>query len=94
MNSIPDHKLPVSYFDSITEHIKQNITLGSKTKNPKKKIKSTTIINDADDTLNATVAPSHSKKKKSFSKNISQNEHPIHFREMDTDLILLIKVRL
>lgn len=94
MKLIPEHKLPMSYFDITTEINKQT---GSPTKsenkirNPRKKIRTAPVGNEADETTDTTVQTSKAKKK-TITKNSSNVELPMSFREMDTDLILLIKV--
>lgn len=87
MTNIPEHKLPISYFD-VTDVNKQFIspTRNEKTKNPKKILKST----DVNQTADISTALSQRPKKKHNSKTSSNQV--IDFREMDTDVILLVKV--
>lgn len=89
MLNIPNHKLPNSYFD-ILELNKQFVSPAKidKIKNPRKRLKSTTDINQ---TTEVSTALSQRPNKKIIHKtNISA--HPVVFREMDTDVVLLIKV--
>lgn len=90
MERLPDHKLPVSYFDSLTETKKQMVSpLKHEKKNLKKRFKSAPVVNDANDTVASTsAAPLSVKKKKTVTKT---PEFHIIFREMDPDLVLLFK---
>ncbi|KAJ8931775.1 hypothetical protein NQ314_015307 [Rhamnusium bicolor] len=92
MEKAPDHKLPVSYFDSVSEVNKQitSPVKQDKIKNPKKKFKSAAVVNDADETIASTAATSQAKRKKSIVK-VAVKELHITFREIDTDVILLLK---
>ncbi|CAH1173893.1 unnamed protein product [Phaedon cochleariae] len=92
LEKVPDHKLPSSYFNDGTEHNKQPIPPSkneSKIRNPKKKLKTAETINELDDTATMTIRPSQGKRKKS-SKVISA-ENVIQFRDLDTDIVLLLK---
>lgn len=87
MINIPEHKLPISYFDVIDVNNQfVSPTRNEKTKNPKKILKST----DVNQTADISTASSQRPKKKSISKTSSN--HAIEYREMDTDVILLVKV--
>lgn len=81
---VPSHNLPLSYFDSVKNVTKQVTKV---TKNPKKKFKSTAVV--VDETCNTTVNTQATNKptKKLPSVQIGG----IQFREMDTDIIKLIK---
>lgn len=89
MLNIPDHKLPISYFD-LSESHKQFTSPPkfAKTKNPKKRLKSTA---DASETANVSTALSQQSKKK-ITMKINCGPQSMVFREMDTEVALLIKV--
>lgn len=76
LETIPEHKLPTSYFEVMSE--KDTSTKDLKPP-PKKKIKSREVV------LDSTVACSSKTVKK------KQEEIRVDFREMDTDLIKLLK---
>lgn len=92
MEKYPSHKLPSSYLDYFTESYKQHASPKKEKRkgNPKKIAKSAPEIHDNDETVNSTAAPTKAKRKASTKS--SQTDHHIHFREMDTDLVLLLKV--
>lgn len=87
MSYIPEHKLPMSYFD-VPDVNKQYVspTRTEKTKNPKKKAKSA----DVNQTADISTALSQRPKKRNISK--LNSNHTVAFREMDTDIVLLVKV--
>nr|XP_023021641.1 Fanconi anemia group D2 protein [Leptinotarsa decemlineata] len=92
LEKVPDHKLPMSYFDSDSGIYtnKQKITKSeSKSKNPKKKMKSAPVVDDPDESAN-TVAFSQVKKKKTLMKMLSGGQK-LNFRDLDTDTVLLFK---
>lgn len=86
----PDHKLPVSYFDSLTELKKQATSpMKSKKTNPKKKFKSAEVVNNADETASSSAMPPSSAKKKKLV--VKQQEFRVNFREMDLDIVVLLR---
>ncbi|KAJ8914604.1 hypothetical protein NQ315_017309 [Exocentrus adspersus] len=90
MERAPDHKLPVSYFDSTTEMQKQMTSpLKADKKGSKKKFKSAAVVSQGNDTVASTsAAPVPVKKKKPVVKT---QEFQVHFREMDSDLVVLLR---
>lgn len=87
MIKIPDHKLPMSYFDAFDSKISPVKT--EKIKNPRKKFKSSADVNQTADTSKTLSQP----KKK--SPTTSHNSlHTVIFREIDTDILVLLKVHL
>ncbi|XP_050510228.1 Fanconi anemia group D2 protein isoform X3 [Diabrotica virgifera virgifera] len=87
----PNHKFPASYFD-LHQEANKNVIVKSDTraKNPKKKVKTSATV-EADDTVNSTIATQSNKRKASTSNVSSSVEHKIHFRDLDTDAVLLLK---
>lgn len=83
--NIPDHKFPMSYFD-VPELGKPFVSPAkTETKNASKKFKSTLAV---DQTINnSTIRP----KKKTLSKSSNSVDTAV-FREIDTDLVVLIRV--
>jgi Fanconi anemia group D2 protein len=87
LDSIPEHKLPTSYFDVLSQTVHKNVAPMQQdnikaAKRPKKKLKTKEFVEDS------TVAPSTSTARVA---KISKDEQRFSFREMDTDLVLLIK---
>ncbi|CAH0552564.1 unnamed protein product [Brassicogethes aeneus] len=92
MQRLTDHRLPVCYFDSLSQVTKQNLSLkeGKSAKNPRKKLKTNNDVNET--TIASTPGTSAVKTKasKKQMKNITV-QHSIVFREVDTDLVKLLK---
>lgn len=90
----PDHKFPASYFDLSLEGNKTLPAIAktdSKGKNPKKKVKSAATV-ELDETANTTAHTQATQvKKKSSVSKISHTESNIHFRDLDTDVVILLK---
>lgn len=97
LESIPEHKLPSSYFDVLSQTSKQlSPSKGaSKVTRPRKKQKiSDTIINPDDTVASTSAAVTQSTKTTTASKKKSKeliNTSESIFREMDTDIILLLR---
>ncbi|KAB0802406.1 hypothetical protein PPYR_04592 [Photinus pyralis] len=88
--NIPDHKLPLSYFDALSQgSMQRSPTHAVKVSRPKKKQKVSDTTN-----LNNTVA-STSAVSQPPPKTGAKKKPPIprefRFREMDTDIILLLR---
>lgn len=87
MEIVPEHKLPVSHFDSLQIH--KNVVAKVENrgvKRLKKTPKSNEIIND---TTASTAATTQTVK--SGSSNASKDSKAYSFREMDTDIIKLLR---
>lgn len=88
-SNVPDHKFPTSYFHfpEITKQFTSPKNI-EKTKNSRKRIKSTATTSQ---TANVSTAISQGLK-----KNVPKTSNSVHlvvFREMDTDVVLLLKVQ-
>ncbi|KAF2905315.1 hypothetical protein ILUMI_00869 [Ignelater luminosus] len=99
LESIPEHKLPSSYFDVLSQTSKQlSPSKGAnKVTRPRKKQKiSDTIINPDDTVASTSAAVTQTTKtttttaSKKKSKELIKTSENI-FREMDTDIILLLR---
>lgn len=88
MSNIPEHKLPMSYFDvaDVNKQFVSPTRMNEKLKHPKKMLKSTHVTQTAD----ISTALSQRPKKKNILK--TNSSYSVTFREIDTDVILLIKV--
>lgn len=86
LTHIPNHKLPMSYFTTC-EFNKQFVSpvKVDKSKNRKKRLKSTEINQTAD----VTASSQKAKKITASKTNIT---YSLIFREIDTDLFVLLKV--
>lgn len=75
MDLIPDHKLPICYFDVQ----KQYSPIKEYKKNTKKKFKSNNTVNES------------TSSRVNLKKSSSNSEQIITFREIDTDILILLK---
>ncbi|KAL3279338.1 hypothetical protein HHI36_016845 [Cryptolaemus montrouzieri] len=91
LSRAPDHLLPQSYFDSLSQN--KQIFSDIKKKQPQtKKLKSKETIHD-DTAASTSVLTSKEKKSVSNSVKLSQ-ECSIQFREIDTEFFKLLKLKL
>lgn len=90
MIKIPDHKLPMNYFD-VVDNKKQFISPVKiiKNSNPKKKMKSSSQVHQS---MDISCASSQKPKKKQTTSSTSNSGHSLLFRQIDTDVLLLLKV--
>lgn len=89
MDNVPEHKLPLSYFNTLKVQTKQNTSYRSDSKNPKRarknNYKSTEAVNES---VASTSAQTQSTKSSNSAKKITRE---LSFREMDTDMMMLLK---
>ncbi|XP_076254108.1 fancd2 [Rhynchophorus ferrugineus] len=89
LNYVPGHNLPVSYFESLMNTSKQVVKAEVQSnKNPRKKLKSSSIINETAATTAGTQPASKPRKGTKASKVPTSK---IQYREIDTDVIILMK---
>lgn len=92
MEIIPDHKLPSSYFDHITQNIPKSPSKIGKTltgRPPSKKQKTTNPTQN--DTIASTSALPTQRTQAGSKSKVSKFDYNYKFRELDTDVIVLIK---
>lgn len=89
MTKIPDHKLPMSYFDAFetNKHFVSPLK-SEKNKKSRKRLKSA----DVNQTSDLSKIVSQQSKKNNMILNHSL--HTIVYREIDIDVLLLIRVKL
>ncbi|CAG9859429.1 unnamed protein product [Phyllotreta striolata] len=88
----PEHKLPDSYFNDGNNSAILSVKTGSKTtKHAKKKVKSASTVDLDDTNINTQASSTQARKKKPSATKPPDAEHKIHFRDLDTDVILLLK---
>ncbi|KAI4457342.1 fanconi anemia group d2 protein [Holotrichia oblita] len=103
LKQIPDHKLPSSYFYDVLPSAMKGSPIKPKSdgriKQPRKKLKKNTgeaiasILNDTTASTSATFIPTQKRKTPSSTatKRRTQTVPKPEFRELDTDLIILLK---
>ncbi|CAG9766045.1 unnamed protein product [Ceutorhynchus assimilis] len=91
LRKIPGHNLPLSYFDGTQIVSKQLVRSEPSIKNPRKKVaKSNTIVNNESSMITETQI-NDTQLVKNKKKGIQVKAQKLQFRELDTDLVLLIK---
>lgn len=96
VGKVPDYKLPVSYFDSVSQMTRQKSPLRErKPINPRKKQKTSETVIDNDTTMGsvANTQSAPTQRGRPGAKKQS-GDHAISFREVDTDVIKLLKYTL
>ncbi|XP_050307221.1 Fanconi anemia group D2 protein isoform X2 [Anthonomus grandis grandis] len=93
LKHVSGHNLPLSYFDSLHNVSKQLAIKSDKpAKPPKKKFKSAAVVNETQNNTTATTSQDLSRSVATSSKKAAQHQSQhIQLRQLDTDLIRLIK---
>ncbi|KAK4881853.1 hypothetical protein RN001_005172 [Aquatica leii] len=94
LENIPDHKLPSSYFDTFSQATKQLSTNTLvKVSKSKKAQKIPDVSTNFNETAASTSAVTQKPKTKATAKKKRDNifKKECHFRELDTDILLLLR---
>ncbi|KAF5287142.1 hypothetical protein FQR65_LT12328 [Abscondita terminalis] len=94
---VPDHELPCSYFDTVSQATKQlSSNLLTKTSKPKKKQKVADTTTNINETVASTSAATQKTRNKvTVKKKKDYNfQREFKFRDLDTDILLLLRYQL
>ncbi|KAF5286864.1 hypothetical protein FQA39_LY00397 [Lamprigera yunnana] len=93
LENVPNHKLPLSYFDTLefcytTKQKSSNSTVKVLNVKKKQKVSDTETVANIDETIPCTSSKTKVATKKKNDLNIKRE---LHFRDMDTDVIILLR---